>query len=82
LGQLVIRHRSGQPVFTCARIGCKIKTEAVMDATLERIDRLIMMALEHLDQMRGTEYERYAENVLESLVCQREKYTYYLSLLN
>jgi hypothetical protein len=53
-----------------------------MDTTLERIDRLIMMALEHLDHVRGTECERYAESVLESLVCQRERYTYYLSLLN
>lgn len=78
----VIQHKYRKPVFTCARIRCKIKIEAVMDATLERIDRLIMMALEHLDQVRGTAYERYAENVLESLVCQREKYAYYLSLLN
>lgn len=53
-----------------------------MDATLERIDSLIMVALEHLDHVRGTVYERYAENVVETLVCQREKYTYYLSLLN
>ncbi len=53
-----------------------------MDVTLERIDRLIVMALEHLDHVRGTESERYAENMLESLVCQRERYTYYLSLLN
>lgn len=53
-----------------------------MDATLERIDRLIMMALEHLDHVRGTDCEGYAENVLESLVCARERYTIYLSLLN
>jgi hypothetical protein len=59
-----------------------MKWKAVMDTTLERIDRLIMMALEHLDHVRGTECERYAESVLESLVCQRERYTYYLSLLN
>jgi len=32
--------------------------EAVMDATLERLDRLIMMALEHLDHVRGTDCER------------------------
>jgi hypothetical protein len=59
-----------------------MKSEAVMDATLERIDRLIMVALEHLDHVRGTVYERYAENVVETLVCHRENYTHYLSLLN
>jgi hypothetical protein len=53
-----------------------------MDAMLDRIDRLIMMALEHLDHVRGTDCERYAESVLESLVCERERYTFYLSLLN
>lgn len=53
-----------------------------MDATLERFDRLIMIALEHLDHLRGTPYERYAEELLDSLVCQREHYTHYLSQLN
>ncbi len=53
-----------------------------MDATLERLDRLIMMALEHLEHLRGTDHEHYAETVLESLVCQRERYTEYLSMLN
>lgn len=53
-----------------------------MDATLDRIDRLIMMALEHFDHVRGTACERYAENVLDSLVCERKRYTFYLSLLN
>lgn len=53
-----------------------------MDETLERFDRLIMMALEHLDHVRGSVYERYAENVLESLVCRRELYMHYLSLIN
>jgi hypothetical protein len=53
-----------------------------MDATIERFDRLISLALEHLDHVRGTVYERYAENLLDSLVCQRERYTRYLSLLN
>jgi len=53
-----------------------------MDATLERIDRLVVMALEHLDYVRGTDCERYAENMLESLVCERDRYAFYLSLLN
>jgi len=53
-----------------------------MDRTLERFDRLIMLALEHLDHVRGTAYERYAENVVETLVCRREFYAYHLSLLN
>jgi hypothetical protein len=53
-----------------------------MDATLERFDRLIMMALEQIDHLRGSRHERYAEDMLESLVCQRERYAYYLSLLN
>jgi len=53
-----------------------------MDATLRRLDLLIMTALEHLDYLRGTRFERYAEDLLDSLVCQRERYTHYLSLLN
>lgn len=53
-----------------------------MDATLEMFDRLIMAALEHLDNVRGTSYEPYAEEILEALVCRREQYTHYLSLLN
>lgn len=53
-----------------------------MDRTLEQFDRLIMTALEHLEHVRGTTYERYAENLLEVLVCRREMYAYYLSLLN
>jgi len=56
--------------------------EAFMDRTLEQFDRLIMTALEQLDHVRGTTYERYAENVLEVLVCRREMYAHYLSLLN
>jgi hypothetical protein len=56
--------------------------EAGMDDTLDRFDRLIMNALEHLGHVRGTPYERYAESLLDSLVCQRERYTNYLSLLN
>jgi hypothetical protein len=53
-----------------------------MNDTLDRFDRLIMNALEHLGHVRGTPYERYAESLLDSLVCQRERYTNYLSLLN
>lgn len=53
-----------------------------MDATIERLDRLIRIALEHLDHVKGTVYERYAEKLLDSLVCERERYTHYLSLLN
>ena len=53
-----------------------------MNGTLEQFDRLIITALEHLEHVRGTTYERYAENLLESLVCSRERYTYFLSLLN
>ncbi len=53
-----------------------------MDATLERLDRLIGVALEHLAHVQGTPFERYAENMLEDLVCQRERYVHYLSLLN
>jgi len=53
-----------------------------MDTTIDRLDRLISIAPEHLDHVRGIVYERYAEELLDSLVCQRERYTYYLSLLN
>lgn len=56
--------------------------EAVMDATLEKFDRLILRALEHLDMHKGTTWERYAEGMLESLICQRERYAHYLSMLN
>jgi len=53
-----------------------------MDATLEKIDRLIIMALEHIDIVRGTAWERYAEHVLETLICQRKRYAQYLRILN
>ncbi len=53
-----------------------------MDATIERFDRLIRVALEHLEHVKGTVHERYAEELLESLVCQRERYTHFLSLMN
>ena len=53
-----------------------------MDATLEKFDRLILRALEHLDMHKGTTWERYAEGMLESLICQRERYAHYLSMLN
>jgi hypothetical protein len=53
-----------------------------METTLEKIDRLILMALEQLDTVKGTAWERYAEEMLESLICQRERYTQYLSMLN
>jgi len=53
-----------------------------MDAMIDRFDRLIMNALEHLDHVRGTIHERYAEEMLGSLVCRREFYLHYLSLLN
>jgi hypothetical protein len=59
-----------------------MKAGGCMDATLRRLDLLIMTALEHLDYLRGTRFEKYAEDVLDSLVCQRERYTHYLSLLN
>jgi len=53
-----------------------------MDAAIERFDRLISVALEHLDHVRGTVHERYAEELLDFLVCQRERYTNVLSLMN
>lgn len=53
-----------------------------MDAVLERLDRIILVALEQLDYVKGTRFEGYAEEMLDSLICQREKYTHYLSLLN
>ncbi|GAB4484273.1 MAG: hypothetical protein OHK006_08140 [Thermodesulfovibrionales bacterium] len=53
-----------------------------MDPKLEQFDRLIMNALDHLDHLRGTRFERYAEEVLENLVCQRETYAHHLRLLN
>ncbi|MDH4233026.1 MAG: hypothetical protein OEW04_13480 [Nitrospirota bacterium] len=53
-----------------------------MDATLEMFDRLIKVALEHLDNVRGTACEPYAMEIVEALVCRREQYRHYLSLLN
>lgn len=53
-----------------------------MDAMLERFDRIILMALEHLEHVRGTHFEGYAEEVVERLVCRRELYARHLSLLN
>ncbi len=64
------------------KMAVKWNQGVVMDATLEMFDRLIMAALEHLDNVRGTSYEPYAEEILEALVCRREQYTHYLSLLN
>lgn len=53
-----------------------------MDAKLQEYDRLILVALEHLDHVRGTNCEKYAENILDHLVCARERYAWFLSLLN
>ena len=53
-----------------------------MDATLQRIDRLINLALEQVDFVKGTAWERYAEHLLDTLICRREWYTRYLSMLN
>jgi len=63
-------------------MGVRWNQEVVMDAKLEMFDRLIMVALEHIENVRGTSYEPYAEEILEALVCRREQYARYLSLLN
>lgn len=40
---------------------------------LEQFDMLIQCAIEHLELMRGTVYERYAEDILNSIVAEKEE---------
>ena len=42
--------------------------------TVEKFDVLIQFALEHLELMRGTIYEKYAESLLEAIIREREEY--------
>ncbi|HEX8949453.1 MAG TPA: hypothetical protein VF790_10855 [Dissulfurispiraceae bacterium] len=47
-----------------------------MDVSLavERFDLLIQLAEEHLEYVRGTIYEKYAENLLEEVIAEKEEY--------
>jgi hypothetical protein len=41
---------------------------------IEQFDLLIQCALEHLELMRGTVYERYAEDILNSIIAEKEEF--------
>lgn len=41
---------------------------------IEQFDLLIQCALEHLELMRGTVYERYAEDILNSIISEKEEF--------
>lgn len=45
-----------------------------MSATIEQFDLLIQLAEEHLEYMRGTVYEGYAESLLEAVISEKEEY--------
>ncbi len=47
---------------------------ADIHVTIERFDMLIQLAEEHLDYVRGTIYEGYAEGLLEAVLAEREEY--------
>lgn len=49
---------------------------------LERFDQLIALAEEHLECMRGTIYERYAEHLLKEVMDEREEYITYMTHSN
>jgi hypothetical protein len=53
-----------------------------MDKCLETFDRLILISLEHQEHLRGTTYERYAEEVTRNLIIEREKFILLMSLSN
>ena len=51
-----------------------MSTTADITLTMEKFDMLIRCAVEHLELMRGTIYEKYAEGLLEAVTREREEY--------
>ncbi len=47
---------------------------ADIHVTIERFDMLIQLAEEHLEYVRGTVYEGYAEGLLDAVLAERDEY--------
>lgn len=53
-----------------------------MSGCLEQFDRLIRTAEENLEHTKGTIYEKFAEDQLNNLLIERERFIFLMSLSN